>query len=494
MSEILFASLELILIPINFVVLVIGLAVGIVMGAIPGMTTPMAVALALPFTFSLSPVAGVLLLLGIYKGGLYGGSISAVLIRTPGTPAAACTVLDGGPLAQRGQARKALEMSLYSSSLADFISNLALIGLTGYLAALALRFGPPEFFTLILFSLTIVAAVAGESLLLGLLSGLLGLVLATVGLDIIYGTQRFVFGSPDLMAGLNFLPLLIGLFAIPEVIAFYASKESEDFRPIENSGDRLSFGEFKRSLRTILRGSFIGVVLGAIPGIGGAPAAFLSYSEARRTSKEPREFGKGSLDGVAAAESGNSGVAGATMVPLLALGVPGDVTTAVILGAFMIHGLRPGPSMFSENESMIYAIFMGLIFASLLMLILGSLAIRVASKITKVQPKYLYPSILVFCIFGSYAVNSSSFDVLVMIVFGVLGYIFKRLEIPTAPLLIGFILGPLLEDSFRQSIRISDGSLGIFFHSYICIFFWFLTVASVILIARARSKNVVLSG
>ena len=494
MTEVLLESLDLLFLPINFFVLVVGLAVGIVMGAIPGMTTPMAVALALPFTFSLSPVAGVLLLLGIYKGGLYGGSISAILIRTPGTPAAACTVLDGGPLAQKGQSKKALQMALYSSCLADFMSNLALIGLTGYLATLALRFGPPEFFTLILFSLTIVAAVAGKSLPLGLLSGLLGLVLATVGLDIVYGTQRFVFGSPDLMAGLNFLPLLIGLFAIPEVISYYASKNNEEFRPIRHSGEQLSFGEFKKSIRTILRGSVIGVVLGVIPGIGGAPAAFLSYSEARRTSKTTEEFGNGSLEGVAASESGNSGVSGATMVPLLALGVPGDVTTAVILGAFMIHGLRPGPSMFSENESMIYAIFIGLIFASLIMLILGFLAIRMASKITQVSPQYLYPTILVFCVFGSYAVNSSSFDVLVMIIFGALGYAFKRLQIPTAPLLIGFILGPLLEDSFRQSIRISDGSFFIFFQSYICVLFWFLTVASVGSIVRARSKNLVLSG
>jgi putative tricarboxylic transport membrane protein len=494
MLETLAASLDLLLAPVNFLVLAIGLAIGIVMGAIPGMTTPMAVALALPFTFTLGPMAGVLLLLGVYKGGLYGGSISAILIRTPGTPAAACTVLDGHPLAARGEARKALEMALYASCVADFVSNLALIGFTGVLAAFALRFGPPEFFALILFSLTIIAGVAGESLLLGLLSACLGLVLATVGLDIIYGTGRFVFGSADLMAGLNFLPLLIGLFAIPEVIAFYVERSRSGSHASANVGPRLSLTEFRASLGTILRGSLIGVILGAIPGIGGAPAAFLSYNEARRTSARPQDFGKGEIRGVAAAEAGNNGVAGATMIPLLALGVPGDVTTAVILGAFMIHGLRPGPSMFAENEPMIYALFMGLIVSSLFMLVLGKAAIRVATGVTRVPARYLYPSILIFCVFGAYAVNNSVFDVFVMLIFGLLGYGFRTLALPTAPLLIAFILGPLLEDSFRQALRISGGSFAVFFQSTVSIVFWILAVLSLVLITRARRSNIQLSG
>ncbi|MDE0344709.1 MAG: tripartite tricarboxylate transporter permease, partial [Boseongicola sp.] len=329
----------------NVLVLGVGVVIGTFVGAIPGMTTPMAVALTLPFTFTLHPVTGILLLLGVYKGGIYGGSITAILINAPGTPAASCTVLDGYPLAKRGEARRALDIALYASCVADFISNISLILFAGVLAGFALAFGSPEVFTLIMFSLTIIAGVSGNQLLKGLGSAGLGLLLATIGLDLVYGTNRFVFGDVNLMSGLNFIPVLIGLFALPEIVAFYGRREvAREHNPLAGVG--ATFDDFQRCLKTIIRGSFIGVILGAIPGIGGAPSAFLSYSEAKRTSKTPEKFGTGEIEGVAAAESGNNGVAGATMIPLLALGIPGDIITAIILGAFMIHGLRPGPLLF----------------------------------------------------------------------------------------------------------------------------------------------------
>ena len=324
-----------------------GVVIGTIIGAIPGMTVTMGVALTLPFTFNMHPAVGILLLLGVYKGGVYGGSITAILIKTPGTPAASCTVMDGYPMSQNGQARKALDIALYASCFADFVSNISLILFAGLLASFALRFGPPEYFTLIVFSLTIIAGIAGENMPKGMISAGLGLFLATVGLDLVYGTNRFVFGEVELMAGLNFIPVLIGLFALPEIINHYAKKFEERGQIQALAGGHATFAEFRRCFKSIFRGSIIGVVLGAIPGIGGAPAAFLSYSEAQRTSKTPdAKFGNGEMEGVAAAEAGNNGTCGATLIPLLALGVPGDIVTAVILGAFMIHGLQPGPLLF----------------------------------------------------------------------------------------------------------------------------------------------------
>ncbi len=337
----------------NILVLFIGVVIGCTVGAIPGMTATMGVALTLPFTFYLQPVTGILLLLGVYKGGIYGGSIPAILIKTPGTPAAACTVLDGFPLSQKGQANKALHMALYVSTFADFISNISLIFFTGFIASFALKFGPPEFFTLILFSLTIIAGVAGDNLSRGLTSACFGLLLATIGLDLIYGTERMIFGEPELMGGLKFIPVLIGLFAIPELINHYTRKLDTSKRLTGLGQAGITMSEWKRCFKSVFRGSLIGVVMGAIPGIGAAPAAFLSYSEAKRTSKVSDNFGKGELEGIAASESGNNGVCGATLIPLLSLGVPGDVITAVILGAFMIHGLRPGPILFEQNLSLI---------------------------------------------------------------------------------------------------------------------------------------------
>ncbi|MCY4148402.1 MAG: tripartite tricarboxylate transporter permease [Gammaproteobacteria bacterium] len=477
----------------NILIVLAGVLIGAVVGAIPGMSTPMGVALVLPFTFTMEPVTGILLLLGVYKGGLYGGSITAILIKAPGTPAASCTVLDGYPLTQKGQARKALDMALYASCFADFVSNMSLILLAGVLAGLALKFGPPEFFTLILFSLTIIAGVSGDNLVKGIASACLGLMFAVIGLDMVYGTNRFLFGNWNLMGGLSFIPVLIGLFALPEIIQFFVNGVAGRVQSATMRGGGASFADFKRCFKSILRGSLIGVGLGAIPGIGGAPSAFLSYSEARRTSRNRDNFGKGELEGVAAAEAGNNGVAGATMIPLLALGVPGDVITAIILGAFMIHGLRPGPLLFVENLSLIYALFIGIMLSSLYLFIVGKFTIRLISRIAEVPNRILYPIVLLLCLFGTFAINNNMFDVLVMLLMGCVGYVMMLYRFPAPPFLIAFILGPLLEDNFRQSLILSDGGVGILFRSPICIMFWILTVLSVVFLVNGRRKNIPLS-
>lgn len=467
-----------------------GVVIGTIIGAIPGMTVTMGVALTLPFTFNMHPAVGILLLLGVYKGGVYGGSITAILIKTPGTPAASCTVLDGYPMSQKGEARKALDMALYASCFADFVSNISLILFAGLLASFALRFGPPEYFTLIVFSLTIIAGIAGQNMAKGMISAGLGLLLATIGLDLVYGTKRFVFEEVELMAGLNFIPVLIGLFALPEIINYYAKKFEERGDVQALSGTHATFSEFRRCFKSIFRGSIIGVVLGAIPGIGGAPAAFLSYSEAQRTTKNPQaRFGDGEIEGVAAAEAGNNGTCGATLIPLLALGVPGDIVTAVILGAFMIHGLQPGPLLFQDNLDLIYALFIGIMISSVFLFIVGKSAIRIFSHVVLLPNKILFPMVLVLCVYGGYAVNNNPFDILVMLLVGLIGFGMLRTGIPAAPFLIAYVLGPLLEDNFRQSLLLSQGGLEIFVRNEICWIFWGLTALVVFVLIRRGVRN-----
>lgn len=484
MLEALAAGLSLIASWPNALALFCGMLGGVIIGALPGLTGAMAVTLALPFTFYIPPITSLMLLLGIYKGSMYGGSISAILIRTPGTAAAACTVLDGYPLAERGEAGRALNMALYASCFADMVSNLALIFFTGTIANFALRFGPPEFFSLICFSLTIVAGLAGDSLIKGLLSACLGLLMATVGMDLVFGTGRFTFDNVNLMAGLSFIPLVIGLFAIPEIFKVIAGGGKSKSTQMIVGASHISWAEFRRCFKSIVRGSFIGVIMGAIPGIGGAPAAYLSYSEAKRYSSHRDNFGKGELEGVAAAESGNNGVCGATLIPLLALGVPGDIVTAVMLGAFMMHNITPGPLLFQEHLPLVYALYIGIISSSLLLLFSGMLCIRGITKLTYVPKMVLFPCVLTICLFGAYAVNNSEFDLLIMAGMGIVGYGMSLFHIAEAPFLVAFILGPLFEDNLRRSLLLSHGESSILWSTPICWFFILLTAISLFLTIR----------
>lgn len=460
----------------NFLAIAAGVSIGVVVGAIPGLTATMAVALALPFTFQLDPITGILLLVGIYKGGVLGGSITAILIRAPGTPAAACTALDGYPMARRGEAGKALKAALYSSCIADVVSNVALIFFAGMLASIALQFGPPEFVWLIAFSLTVVISISGSSLLKGLISALLGVLISTIGLDLVYGSQRLTFGEFNLMEGVAYIPLLIGLFALPEIINFYISEPPPAVKRAADAS-RMTLIEFKRCLKTIFRGSLIGVIIGIIPGGGPTAAAFLSYGEARRTSKNRANFGKGEVEGVCASEAGNNGVAGATLIPLLALGIPGDVVTAVILGAFMLQGLSPGPLLFQDNITFIYAIFCGIILSSAVLFVAGSFAMKHFARIADIPRSILFPVVVMFCAYGSYAVNNNLFDVLLMLIFGALGFAMTKIGMAAAPFLLGFILGPQFEDNLRRTFLLSDDPM-IFLRSPICWFFIALLVIS----------------
>lgn len=480
----------------NIMFIFLGLGVGVFVGAIPGLTVTMAIALMVPLTFTMQPVPALSLLLGVYKGGMFGGSISAILINTPGTPAASATALDGYPLAQKGQAVKAMKVALYSSVIADTGSDIILILVAPPLALIALRFGPPEIFSLVLFSLTIIAVVSGKSLIKGLIAATLGLLFATIGMDPVAGLSRYTFGYIDMLKGVGLIPMLIGIFAISEILLKVENSTNQDTRTINvkislNPEDsRLSWKEMRSCLPSVARGTAVGTFLGAIPGIGSTITAFLNYGLARKASKHPETFGHGAIEGVAAAEAGNSAVCGATLIPLLTLGIPGDIVTAIILGAFMIQGIAPGPMLFQEHGNIIYALFIGLMICNIGNLLVGSLGIKIARNVFKIPDAILYPIILILCFVGTYACDNSMFDVGVMFAFGIFGFFMRKLDYPPAPLLIGFILGPMLENSLRQSLIMFNGHFSIFFQRPISLGFLTITAITVftILIKIYRKK------
>jgi len=471
-----------------------GVAMGMVLGSIPGLTATMAIALIVPMTFSISPVVSIGMLIGAYKGGCFGGSIPAILLNTPGTPAAAATVLDGHEMAKKGQALKALRVAIYSSVLADSFSDIVLILVSPPLALIALKMGPPEMTGLIVFSLLIITAVAGKSLTKGLIAGVLGLLVGTIGLDPIMASRRFGFDLSQLDEGIALMPMLIGLFALSEFfINAEAAINERRVRIFDVSASpedsRLTTDEKIACAKIVGMASGVGTLLGAVPGIGPSIAAFASYAQARKMSKHPEQFGKGSVEGVAAAEAGNNAVAGANMIPLLTLGIPGDVGAALLLGAFMIQGLHPGPLLFKENMDIIYAIFMALLLANIFNFFTARQYIKIASKVAAVPKHYIFPAILAFCLVGAYGFNQSLFDVWMALLFGVIGYILRRNGFPVAPLLIAFILEPILESSFRQSLLISQGSLMIFVTHPISAAFLILSVTGILLTIKGRIKH-----
>lgn len=475
-----------------FIVLA-GTAFGILMGAIPGLTVNLAVAVAIPVTFYLNPVEAMALMISIYKGGTYGGSISAILLGTPGTPAAAATVIDGYALAKKGQAGKALSTALYSSTFADIISNIVLILLASTIARFALKFGPAEYTMLVLFALIIIGGITSNKPIKGIIASFIGLAISVVGMDPVNGTSRFVFGSVNLLKGISFIPMLIGLFAVSEVLLQYVNtvrgvtKDEDDHTKAKYSPIKIK--EFFKNIKILVKSSLMGVFIGALPGSGSAIAAFLSYGEAKRASKKPEEFGEGSIEGIAACEAGNNGVCGATMIPLLTLGIPGDAVTAIMFGALMLQGITPGPLVFQQHGEIIKGIFVTLFVASLFMLLIGSLFNRYLVKVIKIKKNVLFPIVFLLCCVGTYAISGSMYDILIMLIFGVIGYILKAIDIKVAPIVIAFILGPMIERSVRQALILSDGSLGIFFSSAISIVFSVLIVVSIAFFVRRALKN-----
>lgn len=444
-------------------ILFLSMAIGIILGALPGLTATMGVALLLPITFGMEPVSGILLLVGVYFGAIYGGSITAILLRTPGTPSSAATALDGYEMTKKGLAHKALTISTISSSIGGVISVIILILVAPQLAKFALKFSAPETFALALFGLAIISSISGKSLIKGLMAGFLGLLIATIGIDPIGGFPRFTFETTNLMAGVNYIPVLIGLFAAAEAFRTVEDifKSSTGVKKIEKV--KLKWQEFKGLIKVILRSSGIGTFIGFIPGAGGDIASFVSYGEAKRVSKKPEEFGKGNPEGVSAPEAANNACTGGAMIPLLTLGIPGDAVTAVMLGALMVQGIQPGPMLFTNHAEIVYTLFIGMLIANLLILFYGLLGIRLFTKILTIPKVILTPIILILCIVGSYAVGNNFFDVWIMLIAGIVGYFMNRYDFPTSPIILALILGPMLEANLRRSLVLSNGDLSILF-------------------------------
>lgn len=441
-----------------------GIILGMLVGSLPGLTATMAIAILIPLSFNLPPLLGIPFLVGIFKGGLYGGAIPAILISTPGTGGAAATIFDGYPMAQQGKANKAIRMSLVASTIGDMLSDFVLFVFMVPLALVALFFGSPEYFALFVFSLVLIAGVTGESVLKGLFSAFLGLIVSAIGIDSVSGSSRFIFGSLNLASGITFMTMLIGLFAISEILiqaegGLIHNTKKIQFQSESRENDKLSWTEIWGVRRVIFQSSAIGTFIGIIPGLGAPIAAFLAYSFAKRTSKTPEEFGKGHLEGVAAPEAANSAVNGANFLPLFAFGIPGDIITAVMLGAFIAHGMRPGPELFQNHAATMYAIIWGMVFSNAILLILGWFLSNFYAKIVSIPKNILFPSIIAIAVVGSYSVNNNLFDVKVMIVFGVIGYLMKKFNIPLAPMIITALLGRSIENSLIQSYIVLDGNL-----------------------------------
>lgn len=445
----------------SLLAVVLGVAAGQVLGAIPGLTASMAVALLIPYSFYFDPWVGIPMLLGMFKGSLFGSSVTAILIRTPGTPAASATVLDGYPLAQAGKGAKAVKMALYSSVFGDTFSDVCLIFFASALALVALQFGPAEYTLLIVLALGSLGMLSSRPIWKGLVATLVGVMIGIIGLDPITATERLTFGNPELEEGIGLIPMLIGFLAVSEVFRQMGgsngdlSAQAMRYSP-RREDNRVSWLEFKGCIPVLFRSSAIGTAIGSMPGLGSTVAAFIAYGEARRTSAKPEQFGKGSLEGVAAPEAANNAVSGANLIPLLAFGIPGDIAAALILGALMVQGVTVGPLAFSQNPLPIYAIYAALILANFVNLGLGFALLRVARFAFSVPRRLLLASVLVVAAAGSYALRGSIFDVQLVFVFGVAGYLMMRFGFPPVPLLIGFILMPLLEENLRTVLLLSS--------------------------------------
>lgn len=457
--------------PVNFLFVFIGVAAGIVVGALPGLTATMGVALLIPFTFGLDPVQGLVMLIGLFTGGIYGACISSILIGIPGTPAGAATLLDGYTMNKKGQAGKAMGMAVIASWFGGTIGALIMTFASPQIAKVALKFGPPEFFALAFFGLGIIITISGKSIIKGLISGIFGLMLTLIGFDPLSGAPRFTFGSRELLGGITLIPALIGLFGYSQV--FQGIEKILILPPVKTELKNLipKLSEIKSVLKTMVKSSLFGVFIGSIPGTGTDIAAFVAYGEAKRASRHPEKFGTGILEGIAAPESGNNACAGGAMVPMLTLGIPGDAVTAVLLGALTIHNFQPGPMLFQDHPEVVYPIFAAMILSQFVMLFVGLAGARYFARLINIDRRILTPVIFLLCVVGSYSMRFSFFDVGISLIIGIIAYFMIYYEYPGSPILLSIILGPMVEQNLRRSLVISHGDPTIFFTRPISAFF-----------------------
>lgn len=468
----------------------LGVLIGAIFAAIPGLSVILCIILFLPVTYSMSAIPGMMFLLGIYCAGGYGGSVSAILINTPGTPHAAATMMDGHPMSKQGRTKAALKIALYASTFGGIFSALVLLFLGPQVAKVSAMLGTAEYFMVCLFGMTIIAGVSGKSLTKGIISACLGLLVSCIGADPMTSYDRFTFGIPRLYLGLDTAVVLIGLFALVEIIGKSELKRDQMNLKAGKLGEKddgkITKDEFKRMVRPMIVSSIIGSCVGIVPGTGASEASWFSYNTAKNMSKHPEEFGNGSVEGIAAAESANNAVCGATLVPLLTLGIPGDGCVAIMLSALMINGLNPGLSLFTTDGDIMYAIMLGLILVNVFMFLQGKYLTGLFAKVVSIPTEILTPIIVIFCFAGAFSVNSNYFDLSIALIFGVISYLMRKLELPAVPMLLGLVLGGMTETNFRRALLISDGNPKIFFSSIFC---WIFIALIVIVIGGVLRGN-----
>jgi len=434
----------------------LGTVFGIIMGAVPGLNGAVGASLLLPFTFSMDPAAGILMLGGIYMGGMYGGSITAILINVPGDVVATCTAIEGHPLAKEGRAREALYYSIFASTLGGLLGILSLIFFTPPLASIALKFGPPEMMLTALCGLTVVGSLSGNNMWKALLAVCIGLLIPTVGMDQMSTVYRLTFGTQSLKTGFSIIPICLGFFCFAEMFRNIGQKKAATFVYKDTFIKRMTviLDILKRPI-LLLKSSIIGILVGILPGVGGTMAIFLAYGEAKRTSKHPETFGKGNVEGIIAAESANNSLVGGAMVPMLALGIPGSPTAAIVAAALTMHGIICGPDLFIRRPDVAYLFMYGMLLTIAVMALIGIFGIKYFSYILKIKMNYIIPLVLVFAAFGAYSINNNMFDVFVAIAVGIVGTILTRFEVPIPPIIVGAVLSPLIEQNLRRSLEMA---------------------------------------
>ena len=478
--------------PLNIAMIFGGLVLGMVVGCIPGLSVTLGIILLLPLTYSFpSADTAIIALLAVYVGGMYGGSISALTLNTPGTNSAIATTFDGYPLAKQGKVKKALDTSLFASTFGGLMSAILLLVCASFITKLVSSFASVEYFSMAILGISLIAGVSGDSLPKGVLSGLLGIFMASIGMDAITGVTRFSFGMDTLKFGIDMLPAMIALIALTQVVQklrdFVISHgKLDDANKIDNEG--LTPKEMKAILPACTRSSVIASVLGAMPGVGGGVAQFMCYNECRRASKHPEMFGKGSLEGIAAAEASNNAVVGSAMIPLLTLGIPGDGVTALLLGAFILHGIQPGPTMFTKQGVIAYSIILGCLIANLFLYPIGLLLTRAVAKIIQVRYTYLAPVIIMFCFAGAFAATGNTKELILVAAILVFSYVLVVLDISSTPLMLGMILADIMEMNFVTSMMSYDKDYLIFFKRPISCVILIITVILVISMLRINKK------
>lgn len=483
--------------PENLMFGILGVTLGTAVGVMPGLGPAVAISLLLPLTFGLDPIAAFIMFGGIYYGAMYGGATTAILVNTPGCSSSAVSTFDGHPLAKKGRAGAALIAAIAGSFVGGTFATMMLMLLAPTLVGLALLFGPPEYFALMLFALTMVASIGGKSLAKAVFATLLGIGIAMIGVDLQTGAPRMTFGIPELASGINVVLAGIGLFAVGEALWIASGGGAKDEQDYHSLGAKLwmTANEWRRSAFAWVRGTVLGFFAGILPGSGGTLATFLAYGVEKRFSKHPDRFGEGVVEGVAAPEAANNAAAGGSMVPLLALGIPGSATTAVMLVAFQIYGLQPGPLLFENSGDLVWGLIASLYIANLLLVVLNLPLVGVWARLLQLPQGLLYAAVLVFSTLGAYSLKGSIGDVVIVYALGAIAFVLRRHGFPVAPVLLGIVLGPLIEQEFRRSLAMSAGDYMIFFSRPIALSLIVLTVASVVgsTLSKRRKNSSILA-